>query len=65
MRPGLREWENLRLAAKAADRAKAAETLTSERLHALYPEADEFIAARRRLDPDGRFLNDHLRPLFE
>ncbi len=38
--------------------------LTSERLHALYPEADEFIAVRRRLDPAGRFLNDHLRPLF-
>lgn len=38
--------------------------LTSERLHAQYPEADEFIAIRRRLDPDGRFLNDHLRPLF-
>ena len=38
--------------------------LTPERLHALYPEADEFIAIRRRLDPDGVFLNDHLRPLF-
>jgi FAD/FMN-containing dehydrogenase len=39
--------------------------LTKERLHALYPEADEFIAIRRRLDPGGTFLNDHLRPLFE
>ena len=38
--------------------------LTAERLHALYPEADAFIAARRQLDPDGMFLNDHLRPLF-
>lgn len=38
--------------------------LDSERLHALYPEADEFIAVRRELDPEGVFLNDHLRPLF-
>jgi FAD/FMN-containing dehydrogenase len=39
--------------------------LDAERLRALYPEADEFIAVRRELDPEGVFLNDHLRPLFE
>ena len=38
--------------------------LTPERLHALYPEADAFIEARRELDPRGLFLNDHLRALF-
>ena len=38
--------------------------MNSERLHALYPEADEFIAVRRELDPEGVFLNDHLRPLL-
>jgi FAD/FMN-containing dehydrogenase len=38
--------------------------LTPERLHALYPRADDFIAIRRELDPDGMFLNDHLKPLF-
>jgi FAD/FMN-containing dehydrogenase len=38
--------------------------LTPERLHALYPQADDFIAIRRRLDPEGVFLNGHLRPLF-
>jgi FAD/FMN-containing dehydrogenase len=38
--------------------------LTPERLHALYPRADDFIAIRRELDPEGTFLNDHLRPLF-
>jgi FAD/FMN-containing dehydrogenase len=38
--------------------------LTPERLHALYPEAGEFIAVRRELDPQGVFLNDHLRPLL-
>ena len=38
--------------------------LTPERLHALYPEADAFIKARRELDPGGTFLNDHLRELF-
>ena len=39
--------------------------LTPERLHALYPEADLFIRVRRELDPEGRFLNDHLAELFE
>lgn len=38
--------------------------LTPERLHDLYPRADDFIALRRELDPQGMFLNDHLRPLF-
>ncbi len=38
--------------------------LTPERLHSLYPEADAFIDARRMLDPEGTFLNDHLRELF-
>ena len=38
--------------------------LTPERLHALYPEAGEFVAVRRELDPEGVFLNDHLRPLL-
>ena len=28
------------------------------------PESDRFIAIRREFDPDGVFLNDHLRPLF-
>jgi FAD/FMN-containing dehydrogenase len=38
--------------------------LDPERLRELYPEADEFIRIRRELDPEGVFLNDHLRPLF-
>jgi FAD/FMN-containing dehydrogenase len=38
--------------------------LTPERLQALYPEAEAFIKVRRELDPEGRFLNDHLRALF-
>jgi FAD/FMN-containing dehydrogenase len=38
--------------------------LGPERLHELYPEASRFIEIRRELDPDGTFLNDHLRPLF-
>jgi len=38
--------------------------LTRERLYALYPEADAFIALRRELDPAGTFLNPHLRELF-
>lgn len=38
--------------------------LTPERLRALYPRAGDFVEARRELDPEGVFLNDHLRPLF-
>ena len=38
--------------------------LTPDRLRALYPHAEDFIAIRRELDPDGAFLNDHLRELF-
>jgi FAD/FMN-containing dehydrogenase len=38
--------------------------LSRDRLHALYPEADRFIRLRRKLDPEGAFLNDHLRDLF-
>jgi FAD/FMN-containing dehydrogenase len=39
--------------------------LTREQLRARYPRADAFVETRRALDPDGVFLNDHLRPLFE
>jgi len=38
--------------------------LTADELHERYPRAADFIAVRRELDPDGKFLNDHLRPLF-
>ncbi|HEX7626140.1 MAG TPA: D-arabinono-1,4-lactone oxidase [Gaiellaceae bacterium] len=39
--------------------------LTREQLLERYPRANDFIETRRRLDPDGTFLNSHLRPLFE
>jgi FAD/FMN-containing dehydrogenase len=38
--------------------------LTRDELLARYPRAGDFIALRRELDPEGVFLNDHLRPLF-
>jgi FAD/FMN-containing dehydrogenase len=38
--------------------------LTREQLLARYPKAADFIELRRELDPNGLFLNDHLRPLF-
>jgi FAD/FMN-containing dehydrogenase len=38
--------------------------LTRDELLERYPRAGDFIALRRELDPDGVFLNDHLRPLF-
>ena len=39
--------------------------LTRDQLLQRYPKAQGFIDLRRSMDPDGMFLNDHLRPLFE
>ena len=39
-------------------------TLGKEELRALYPRWDDFVAVRREIDPQGRFLNDYLRTLF-
>ncbi|WP_346995584.1 D-arabinono-1,4-lactone oxidase [Dietzia sp. SLG310A2-38A2] len=38
--------------------------LGADELAARYPEWDEFSRVRERLDPDGVFLNDHLRELL-
>jgi FAD/FMN-containing dehydrogenase len=38
--------------------------LTPEQLAERYPASARFIAIRREFDPEGVFLNDHLRPLF-
>jgi FAD/FMN-containing dehydrogenase len=69
--PGTDYWEYLRSVDRLLSEFSARvhwgklHFLTRERLHALYPEADSFIKARRELDPEGRFLNDHLSELFE
>ncbi|MGH8924497.1 MAG: D-arabinono-1,4-lactone oxidase [Acidimicrobiia bacterium] len=38
--------------------------MTAERVAGLFPRYDDFVALRRRLDPGGIFLNDHLGALF-
>jgi FAD/FMN-containing dehydrogenase len=38
--------------------------LDTDDVTALYPRADDFRALRRKLDPQGRFLNDHVRMLL-
>ncbi len=69
-RPGTDYWDYLRSVDSLLSDFEARvhwgklHFLDAERLHALYPQAGEFIAIRRRLDPDGVFLNDHLRALF-
>ncbi|MDY0113836.1 MAG: D-arabinono-1,4-lactone oxidase [Corynebacterium sp.] len=40
-------------------------TLGAEQLRERYPLFDDVAQLRRRLDPNGVFLNDHLRGLFE
>ena len=37
----------------------------AEDMPSLYPRFYDFQAIRRKMDPSGRFLNDHLRNLFE
>ena len=39
--------------------------LTADRVRHLYPALDQFLDVRAQFDPDGIFLNDHLRSLFE
>lgn len=39
-------------------------SLTADELAGLYPEWDSFLQVREETDPDGVFLNDHLRSVF-
>lgn len=39
-------------------------SLAARDLHALYPRMDDFLAVRRRADPQGRLLNPYLRTLL-
>lgn len=39
-------------------------SLSAEALRGMYPNFDRFVALRRELDPDGRFLNAHTARLF-
>jgi FAD/FMN-containing dehydrogenase len=38
---------------------------SARQLRPLYPKWDQFQAVRARLDPQGRFMNAHLRSLFD
>jgi hypothetical protein len=38
--------------------------MTPERITVLFPRFEDFLEMRRRFDPNGTFLNAHLRPLF-
>lgn len=40
-------------------------TLSRGDVDRLHPEAERFRVLRRKLDPAGKFLNAHLRPLFD
>ncbi|MDJ0868054.1 MAG: D-arabinono-1,4-lactone oxidase [Myxococcota bacterium] len=40
-------------------------SLDGGRLAARYPAWDRFVACRRRLDPEGHLLNEHLRGILE
>ncbi|MET0565943.1 MAG: D-arabinono-1,4-lactone oxidase [Acidimicrobiia bacterium] len=39
--------------------------MTPERIAGLFPRYQDFLEVRRRFDPNGTFLNSHLRQLFE
>ncbi len=38
--------------------------MTRERVASLFPRHNDFVSVRRRLDPAGTFLNEHLEALF-
>jgi FAD/FMN-containing dehydrogenase len=40
-------------------------TRTAEEFVEIYPKFDDFRALRQKLDPQGKFLNPHLRSIFE
>ena len=69
-RPGTEYWDYLRRVDALLGELDARvhwgklHFLTQQQLHRRYPRAEDFIEIRRRLDPEGVFLNDHLRPLF-
>jgi FAD/FMN-containing dehydrogenase len=39
-------------------------SIVREDMPSFYPRLPDFQAIRRKMDPAGRFLNDHLRNLF-
>lgn len=39
--------------------------MTPDRIAGMFPRYEDFLAMRRRFDPNGTFLNPHLRALFE
>jgi D-arabinono-1,4-lactone oxidase len=43
---------------------QAAFSILREDMPSFYPRLPDFQAIRRKMDPAGRFLNDHLRNLF-
>jgi FAD/FMN-containing dehydrogenase len=68
--PGIDYWDFLRDTDTILRRYKSRphwgkmHFLDTEDVTQLYPRAEDFRALRRRLDPQGRFLNDHLRMLL-
>ena len=64
-------WEGLFAQAEGVFRANGGRPhwakrhrLTRDGVDALYPQAERYRTVRRRVDPGGMFLNDHLRELF-
>jgi hypothetical protein len=62
--PGFAAAEALLLEAGGRPHWGKLRGIGDERLAGLYPRLDEFRARRREIDPQGRLLNDYLRPLF-
>lgn len=68
--PGIDYWDYLRDVDTILRRYKSRphwgkmHFLDADDVTSLYPKAEQFRALRRKLDPTGVFLNDHLRALF-
>ena len=60
---GLKHAPHERVRLVGRPRSEVWRCLGVPNMERLYPELDAFIAIRRDFDPNGVFLNDHLRPL--
>ena len=63
-RPFFRDAETIFRAHQGRPHWGKMHTHGAAELRALYPEWERFQATRRRVDPDGRFLNEHLRAVL-
>jgi len=62
--PGTDYWDAILRQYGARPHWASCISIVREDMPSFYPRLPDFQAIRRKMDPAGRFLNDHLRNLF-